>query len=85
MFPVSGPGPNNPLKFPVRVGDTLLTVPITGPQEDVQGFQMPAGVLPTQGQVDQLATKFQSFYELLPTQEQSIMAALLAQAAAYAQ
>jgi hypothetical protein len=62
-----------------------MAVPITGPQQDVQGFQMPAGGSPTQEKADSLATKFQGFYDSLSPDEQLIIAALLGQAAAYAQ
>jgi hypothetical protein len=82
-------GANNPtpITLPFRTVDQsspMLSIPVVGPQSDVQGFEMPAAdESPTQQQAEALAVKLQSFYDGLSGQEQLILSAVLGQAAAY--
>lgn len=61
-----------------------LAIPLIGPQAEVTGFGLPVEHLPTQEDADGLAQKFQTLYDALPDSQKVLMAALVGQAANYA-
>jgi hypothetical protein len=61
-----------------------LSIAVTGPQADVTGFRVPVAHLSTQEDADALSQQFQTLYDALPDSQKRLMAALVGQAADYA-
>jgi hypothetical protein len=86
------PGTSNEDAFPFTISLQLqpgvpFTLPLTGQQDDVAGFslRLPVEHIPTQEDADALSGQFQTLYDALPEAQKTLMAALIGQAAGYAE